>query len=70
MFGGFSPFSDDGIGVCYGIRRDMINFSIVASRNFDATDANVFREALAKALVDMQELCLSRNVMYVGSAKL
>ena len=66
MFGGFSPFSEEGIGVCYGIRKDMINFSIVASRNFDATDAKVFREALARALVDMQQLLLTRNVMYIG----
>ena len=70
MFGGFSPFTEDGIGVCYGIRKDMINFSIVANHNFDATDAATFRDNLTKSLIDMQELCLTRNVMYVGKAKM
>ena len=72
FLGGFSPFDDQGTGVCYGINQSYINFSICASTlgplpnkqsggggaRGGKTTASVFREELSRALMDIQQVCM------------
>lgn len=60
----------DGYGVCYGIEKDCINISITANNDEPSTSATDMRSALESALVQMQELCLTREVMYLAKPKL
>ncbi len=70
MQGGFSPMYEDGYGVCYCIQQDKLLFSITASHACKDTDAAAFRDALERSLIDMQKVCLERNVMYVAESRL
>ena len=70
MWGGFAPMYTEGFGCCYNVRPDVLKFSITANNMCAETDAGAFRDALERSLIDMQQVCLSRNVMYVASAKL
>jgi len=65
MFGGFMAMYPDGYGVCYCIRDESLKFSITANNTDSSTSASRMREALGKALVDIQRLCLTRSVIYV-----
>lgn len=67
---GLQAMYEDGFGVCYGIQEDKICFSVSANNNCPSTSAAAFRTALERALIDMQELCLTRNVIYAAQAKL
>lgn len=60
----------DGFGVCYGIEKDRINISITANNDEPGTSATEMRSALQASLVQMQELCLTREVMYLAKPKL
>ena len=70
IWGGFSAAYDDGYGVCYAFQPDRINFSIAAYHTCEETSTEKFRRSLVSALLEMQELCLSRNVIYVGKSNL
>ncbi|KAF0688250.1 Aste57867_20120 [Aphanomyces stellatus] len=70
IWGGFSAMYDDGYGICYALQPDRINFSITAYHTDPTTSAEKFKRHLEHALLDMVELCLSRNVIYVGSSNL
>lgn len=68
--GGFMAMYEDGYGVCYALTDKDIKFSITANNNCAATSAAKFKDALEQSLIDMQRLCLSRNVIYLGPAKM
>ncbi|ETV95542.1 hypothetical protein H310_10986 [Aphanomyces invadans] len=70
IWGGFSAMYNDGYGVCYALQPDRINFSITAYHTDPNTSAVKFKRHLEAALLDMVELCLSRNVIYVGQSNL
>ncbi|CAK4663870.1 hypothetical protein AeMF1_011375 [Aphanomyces euteiches] len=70
IWGGFSAMYDDGYGVCYALQPDRINFAISCYNTDPNTDAVKFKRHLEAALLDMVELCLSRNVIYVGQSNL
>ena len=70
MWGGFAPMYEEGFGVCYNVRPDALKFSISANNTVAETDAGAFRDALERSLIDMQQVCLARNVMYMAEAKL
>ncbi|DBA00919.1 TPA: hypothetical protein N0F65_006119 [Lagenidium giganteum] len=65
IWGGFSAMYNEGYGVCYALQPDRINFSISAYHVCKETSATEFKRHLEEALLDMVELCLSRNVIYV-----
>lgn len=69
MFGGFAPIVKDGYGVCYGIEADLLKFSVCAFKSGGATDASKMRASIEAALMDMQEVLLTRNVIYLAEAK-
>ena len=62
IWGGFSALYDDGYGVCYALQPDRINFSISAYHTYPTTSASKYKRSLEAALLEMRELCLSRNV--------
>lgn len=70
IWGGFSAAYDDGYGVCYAFQPDRINFSISAYHTCESTSSEKFRRSLVSALLEMRELCLARNVMYLGASKI
>lgn len=71
MFGGFMAMYEDGYGVCYSMRNELLKFSVTANTKDPDTSATAFCAALEQALVDIQKVCLSRNVIYVtGGSKL
>lgn len=53
---GFGPGTPDGYGVCYGTRRDMLQFSISSFFSCPQTDSARFRDALRGSLIDMGAL--------------
>ncbi|KAA0174341.1 hypothetical protein FNF27_04133 [Cafeteria roenbergensis] len=67
LFGGFSPMYEDGYGVCYGIQEESLKFSIAANKSCKDTSASDLRESLARSLLDMQRVLLSRNTIYLGA---
>jgi hypothetical protein len=68
-FGGYAPFFAGGYGVCYSVQDNMINACISHVKG-TRTDCFKMKDAIAEALIDLQKLCLTRNVMYMGEAKL
>ncbi|TMW62458.1 hypothetical protein Poli38472_005076 [Pythium oligandrum] len=70
IWGGFSAMYTEGYGVCYALQPDRINVSITAYHACEETSAAEFKRHLESALLDMAELCLSRNVIYVGQSKI
>uniref|UniRef100_K3WLZ3 Choline/carnitine acyltransferase domain-containing protein n=1 Tax=Globisporangium ultimum (strain ATCC 200006 / CBS 805.95 / DAOM BR144) TaxID=431595 RepID=K3WLZ3_GLOUD len=70
IWGGFSAMFNEGYGVCYALQPDRINVSVSAYHVYEETDAAKFKRHLETALLDMADLCLSRNVIYVGSSKI
>lgn len=70
IWGGFSAMYNEGYGVCYALHDDRINVSVSAYHVCPDTDAAKLKRHLETALLDMADLCLSRNVIYVGSAKM
>jgi carnitine O-acetyltransferase len=70
IWGGFSAMYNEGYGVCYAFQPDRINFSISSYHVCKETDSNQFKRHLETALLDMVELCLSRNLIYVGQSKI
>jgi len=70
IFGGFMAMYDDGYGVCYGLMDGSMKFSITSVATCRTTSARVMKDALELALVDMQRICLGRNVVQVGASKL
>ncbi|GLD99250.1 hypothetical protein PINS_up007968 [Pythium insidiosum] len=70
IWGGFSAMYNEGYGICYALQPDRINVSITAYHVCKETSAAGFKRHLELALLDMVELCLSRNVIYVGQSKI
>ncbi|RLN60697.1 hypothetical protein BBJ29_005983 [Phytophthora kernoviae] len=70
IWGGFSAMYNEGYGVCYALQPDRINMSITAYHVCPDTSASTFKRYLETALLDMVDLCLTRNVIYVGSSKI
>lgn len=68
-FGGYAPFFAGGYGVCYSLQDSVINMCISHTKG-TRTDCVKMKQALNDALVEMQKLCLTRNLIYVGAAKL
>jgi carnitine O-acetyltransferase len=69
VFGGYSPFFKGGYGVCYSLREGALYFNVSAVLGSDVkTDAPALRASIEQALLDMQKLCLTRNIIYVGGA--
>lgn len=68
--GGFNAMYEDGYGVCYGLMDGSMKFSITSCNTCKTTSAVKFRDALEASLVDMQLLCLARNIVSVGASKL
>jgi hypothetical protein len=64
MFGGFMAMYEDGYGICYSIRKHNVKFSITANNSCSSTSASKMHDAIHEALIDMQTLCLTRNVLY------
>ena len=56
LFGGFAPMTPDGYGCCYAMLEGRMNLVVTTWRSCQHTSAAGFRDALAKALVDMRDL--------------
>ncbi|OWZ21235.1 Choline/Carnitine O-acyltransferase [Phytophthora megakarya] len=70
IWGGFSAMYNEGYGVCYALQPDRINVSITCYHVCPDTSATTFKRYLETALLEMVDLCLTRNVIYVGSSKI
>ncbi|RQM17727.1 hypothetical protein DD237_001220 [Peronospora effusa] len=70
IWGGFSAMYNEGYGVCYALQPDRINMSITCYHVCPETSALGFKRHLETALLKMVDLCLTRNVIYVGSSKI
>ncbi|CAI5743269.1 unnamed protein product [Peronospora destructor] len=70
IWGGFSAMYNEGYGVCYALQPDRINMSITCYHVCPETSAVGFKRHLETALLEMVDLCLTRNVIYVGSSKI
>ncbi|KAF4037652.1 Choline/Carnitine o-acyltransferase [Phytophthora infestans] len=70
IWGGFSAMYNEGYGVCYALQPDRINVSITCYHVCPETSAATFKRHLETALLEMVDLCLTRNVIYVGSSKI
>ncbi|KAE8896919.1 Carnitine [Phytophthora fragariae] len=70
IWGGFSAMYNEGYGVCYALQPDRINVSITCYHVCPETSATTFKRYLEMALLEMVDLCLTRNVIYVGSSKI
>uniref|UniRef100_H3HDE6 Choline/carnitine acyltransferase domain-containing protein n=1 Tax=Phytophthora ramorum TaxID=164328 RepID=H3HDE6_PHYRM len=70
IWGGFSAMYNEGYGVCYALQPDRINVSITCYHVCPETSATTFKRHLETALLEMVDLCLTRNVIYVGSSKI
>jgi hypothetical protein len=70
IWGGFSAMYNEGYGICYALQDDRINVSITCYHVCKETSAAEFKRTLELALLEMAELCLSRNLIYVGKAKI
>ncbi|CAH0489798.1 unnamed protein product [Peronospora farinosa] len=70
IWGGFSAMYNEGYGVCYALQPDRINMSITCYHVCPETSALGFKRHLETALLEMVDLCLTRNVIYVGSSKI
>ena len=57
MFGGFSPMTADGYGVCYTQLESRMNLIISCHRSCAETCAVAFRDTLTKTLVELRTLC-------------
>ena len=57
LFGGFSPMTADGYGVCYAMLEGRMNVAVTAWRSEPTTCADRMHDALIDALVDMQLMC-------------
>ena len=57
LCGGFAPMTADGYGVCYAQLENRMNLMITCWRSCAETDADAFRDTLARTLVDMRALC-------------
>ena len=57
LFGGFSPMTADGYGVCYAMLEGRMNVAVTAWRSEPSTCADKMHDALVDALVDMQLMC-------------
>jgi len=68
-FGGYAPFFSGGYGVCYTLQEGGVG-ACVSHAKGTRTDCVKMRDALVEALIDMQKLCLTRNIMYGAAAKL
>jgi len=68
-FGGYSPFFKGGYGVCYSLQDNQINACVTHAKG-TRTNAVALRDEIVTALMDLHTLCLTRNVAYVGPAKL
>lgn len=69
LWGGFSAMYDEGYGCCYGINEDKINFCITCYRTCPTSDGEKFARHLETALLDMRDVVVARNVMYLGQKK-
>jgi len=58
MFGGFSPMTADGYGVCYAMLEGRLNMSITTWRDCAATDAKAMANELCSCLCEMMRLCV------------
>uniref|UniRef100_A0AAV1UCS0 Choline/carnitine acyltransferase domain-containing protein n=1 Tax=Peronospora matthiolae TaxID=2874970 RepID=A0AAV1UCS0_9STRA len=70
IWGGFSAMYNEGYGVCYALQPDRINMSVTCYHSCPETSASEFKRYLETALLEMVDLCLSRNVIYVGTSKI
>ncbi|GMF29263.1 unnamed protein product [Phytophthora lilii] len=70
IWGGFSAMYNEGYGVCYALQPDRINVSITCYHVCPETSAATFKRYLETALLEMVDLCLTRNVIYIGSSKI
>ncbi|RMX62091.1 hypothetical protein DD238_006317 [Peronospora effusa] len=61
---------NEGYGVCYALQPVRINMSITCYHVCPETSALGFKRRLETALLEMVDLCLTRNVIYVGSSKI
>jgi hypothetical protein len=53
---GFGPVEEDGFGVCYSIRDDMITLAISAY-DTPATSVDKFHKSLSDSLADLKAVC-------------
>jgi len=58
---GFGPGTADGYGVCYGTRKELLQFSISSFFSCQQTDSARFRDALRGSLIDLGSLVTDGN---------
>jgi len=56
MVCGFGPVVEDGYGICYGTRKDLLTFSITSRNSFALTNSQKMKEAISQSLAEMQQL--------------
>jgi len=54
---GFGPVVDDGYGVCYSIRDNMVTLTMSSHQSNPSTPIDQFYQALHQSLMDMQTVC-------------
>uniref|UniRef100_A0A7S0IZG6 Choline/carnitine acyltransferase domain-containing protein n=1 Tax=Calcidiscus leptoporus TaxID=127549 RepID=A0A7S0IZG6_9EUKA len=57
MFGGFSPMTPDGYGVCYAMLEGRMNFSVTSWRDCEQTNSDAMVESITWSLIEMMRLC-------------
>jgi len=61
LFGGFAPMVKHGYGANYSILDSRINISTSSWNSCPHTDCHRFGEQVVRALIDLQQLCISAN---------
>jgi carnitine O-acetyltransferase len=58
---GFGPVVNDGYGICYGIRSDMIYAGITARQNSPETSALKMRQTIENAFLELKQILENVN---------
>ena len=56
LVAGFGPVVNDGYGICYGVKSDLIHFSITSKHSCPLTNSQKMKEAIRTSLLEMQQL--------------
>jgi carnitine O-acetyltransferase len=67
---GFGPVVDDGYGVCYSIRDNMVTLTVSSHEDNPTTPVEGFYKALHESLLEMQTLCEAAAPAKPAKAKL
>ena len=61
LVAGYGPAVEDGYGICYGTRKDLLHFSVSSRVSNKTTSTPKMRDALVQSLNEMQALFSNQN---------